>query len=73
MGFVNVDVICSFNEYVKIIFLSNQFCSEYFGDFIFQVGGYLFDENVESDCEYCFVLMINIFLIQINFNYDNRW
>ena len=73
VGLANTEVVCSERELLRITAPSGQTCMEYLGPYMKFAGGYLQDENAQTDCSLCSVKETNLILEGLSSRYDERW
>ena len=69
----NTDVVCAANEWVRFDPVGSQTCLEYLTPYISVMGGYLREENVTSNCQFCQIKDTNVFLKTVTSDYADAW
>ena len=74
VGVANTLVVCSDVEILRMEPpRPGQTCGEYLGPFTNATGGYVSNPTDTSNCGLCPVGNTNVFLQQVNANYEDRW
>ncbi|GKT65447.1 ABC-2 type transporter [Colletotrichum tofieldiae] len=69
----NTEVVCAANEFLHFDPPSGETCMQFMSDYIQQRGGYLFDNNATTDCQFCTIQYTNVFLAGVKSDYADRW
>ncbi|WRT64451.1 uncharacterized protein IL334_001383 [Kwoniella shivajii] len=69
----NTAVVCSSAEYLRFEPPNGETCGTYMSSYRSIAGGYLLDENAQSNCQYCAIDSTNTFLSNFNIQYAHRW
>lgn len=72
-GLPNTEVTCASNEFTTFSPPGGKTCGVYMANYISRTGGYLLDHNATSDCNHCKIKETNIYLADIDSEYDSRW
>lgn len=72
VAIANTPVKCAANEVKRFLPPLNYTCGQYMKPFMAVAGGYLFDSNSTSVCEYCAMSNTNAYLSSINVKYSQR-